>query len=133
MIGTGYRQFRRPEPEFARAIHAALGDARNIVNVGAGAGSYEPNDREVIAVEPSSTMRAQRTIDQAPVVDAVAESLPFADGAFDAALSTFSIPSAASTASPRPISGGRSCFLTLERGRRTPRGVSCQRIRPCVR
>lgn len=91
MIGSGYRQFRRPEPEFARAIQTALGDARHIVNVGAGAGSYEPDDREVIAVEPSAAMRAQRMIDQAPVVDASAEALPFADDAFDAVMSTFSI------------------------------------------
>ncbi|GAA1540148.1 class I SAM-dependent methyltransferase [Brevibacterium picturae] len=91
VIGSGYRQYRRPEPEFERAIVAALGDARRVVNVGAGAGSYEPDNREVTAVEPSATMRAQRRAHQAPAIDASAESLPFADGSFDAALSTFSI------------------------------------------
>ncbi|MDN5634396.1 MAG: SAM-dependent methyltransferase, partial [Brevibacterium sp.] len=66
MIGSGYRQYRRPEPEFERAILTALGHARRVVNVGAGAGSYEPDNREVTAVEPSATMRAQRRAHQAP-------------------------------------------------------------------
>lgn len=90
-IGSGYRQYRRPEPEFAQAIQRALGDARHVINVGAGAGSYEPSHCDVTAVEPSAAMRAQRARDQAPVVDAHAEALPFADDSFDAALSTFSI------------------------------------------
>lgn len=90
-IGSGYRRYRRPEPEFAQAIQHALGDARHVINVGAGTGSYEPGERDVTAVEPSAAMRTQRTRDQAPVVDAHAEALPFDDDSFDAALSTFSI------------------------------------------
>lgn len=90
-IGSGCRQYRRPEPEFAQAIQHLLGDARHVINVGAGAGSYEPRELDVVGVEPSAAMRAQRTKDQAPVVDAHAEALPFADDSFDAALSTFSI------------------------------------------
>ncbi len=66
-------------------IHAALGDARSVVNVGGGTGSYEPRDREVTAVEPSETMIAQRAPDAAPVIKGVAERLPFADKSFDAA------------------------------------------------
>jgi len=66
-------------------IDAALGDARSVVNVGAGSGSYEPTDRDVTAVEPSKTMIAQRAPDAAPVVEGVAEHLPFADKSFDAA------------------------------------------------
>jgi SAM-dependent methyltransferase len=90
-IGTGYRQYRRPEPAFERAIAAALGDARTVLNVGAGAGSYEPTDREVTALEPSESMRAQRPEHLARALDGVAESLPFADDAFDAAMTTFSV------------------------------------------
>lgn len=90
-IGSGYRQYRQPEPEFAAAILAALGDAQRIINVGAGAGSYEPTDRDVTPVEPSASMRAQRPGHLAAAVDAVAEDLPFDEDVFDAALTTFSV------------------------------------------
>lgn len=90
-IGPGYRRYRRPEPEFDAAIRAALGGARRVVNVGAGAGSYEPTDREVVAVEPSASMRAQRPAHLPVAIEASAESLPFDDDAFDAAMSTFSV------------------------------------------
>jgi SAM-dependent methyltransferase len=85
-LGVGYTRFRREDPRIAARIHAALGDARTVVNVGAGAGSYEPRDREVTAVEPSEVMIAQRAPDAAPVVRGRAEALPFPDGAFDAAM-----------------------------------------------
>jgi SAM-dependent methyltransferase len=84
-IGSGYAHYRRPDPRIAAMIDAALGDARSVVNVGAGSGSYEPTDRDVTAVEPSETMIAQRAPDTAPVVEGVAERLPFADKSFDAA------------------------------------------------
>ena len=90
-IGTRYAEFRRPEPAIAAQILRALGDAQRVINIGAGAGSYEPTDREVVAVEPSATMRAQRPDHLSPAIDAVAESLPFADGAFDAAMATFTV------------------------------------------
>ncbi|HLT67202.1 MAG TPA: class I SAM-dependent methyltransferase [Microbacterium sp.] len=90
-IGSGYSAYRRPEPAFAAAIRAVLGDARTLVNVGAGAGSYEPDFLDVTAVEPSRTMRAQRPAGSAPVVDAVAADLPFPDRSFDAALASFTI------------------------------------------
>lgn len=83
-IGVGYADLRRPDPRFAAAIAAAVG-AGTVVNVGAGAGSYEPPST-VVAVEPSPVMVAQRPQRSAPAVRAVAEALPFADGAFDAAL-----------------------------------------------
>ncbi|WJY01126.1 class I SAM-dependent methyltransferase [Curtobacterium sp. 458] len=91
VIGQEYRRWRRPEPSFARAITKALGDARTVLNVGAGAGSYEPTDREVTAVEPSAAMRAQRPDTLATAIDATAEDLPFADDTFDAAMTTFSV------------------------------------------
>jgi SAM-dependent methyltransferase len=77
---------RREDPHIAARIRAALGGARTVVNVGAGAGSYEPRDLEVVAVEPSETMIAQRPEGSAPVVRAFAEALPFEDESFDAAL-----------------------------------------------
>jgi SAM-dependent methyltransferase len=90
-IGQTYSRFRREDPRIAAAIFAALGDARRIINVGAGAGSYEPTDREVTPVEPSATMRAQRPPHLAPAIDAVAEDLPFPDKSFDAALASVTI------------------------------------------
>jgi SAM-dependent methyltransferase len=90
-IGHGYGTYRRPDPRLASAIIRALGDAASVVNVGAGAGSYEPTDRRVIAVEPSMAMIAQRPAGSAPVVRASATDLPFRDASFDAALSVLSL------------------------------------------
>ena len=84
-IGPGYRSWRQPDPRIAAAILDALGDARSLVNIGAGAGSYEPRDRPVVAIEPSATMIAQRAPDAAPVIQASAEAVPLADKSFDAA------------------------------------------------
>jgi SAM-dependent methyltransferase len=81
---------RQEDPRLAARIRAALGDARSVVNVGAGAGSYEPADLDVVAVEPSAVMRAQRRPGAAPVVDASAEELPFEDDSFDAAMAILS-------------------------------------------
>jgi SAM-dependent methyltransferase len=90
-IGQGYDVHRRPDPRVAAAIRAALGDAASIVNVGAGAGSYEPNDRGVVAVEPSAAMLRQRRPGSAPAVQASATDLPFRDGAFAAALAVLTV------------------------------------------
>jgi SAM-dependent methyltransferase len=90
-VGGAYSQYRRPDPRIAARIVDALGDARTVLNVGAGAGSYEPVDRDVTAVEPSASMRAQRPASLAPAIDATAESLPFANASFDAAMTTFSV------------------------------------------
>lgn len=90
-IGTAYAVHRRPDPRIAARIAAALGGAERIVNVGAGTGSYEPTDRFVVAVEPSAVMIAQRRVESSPVVQAVAESLPFDDATFDAALAVLTI------------------------------------------
>jgi hypothetical protein len=85
-IGVSYTVTRRTEPRIAAQFWDALGDARTVANVGAGTGSYEPHDREVTAVEPSALMRSQRPVGAARCVAALAERLPFADGAFDAAM-----------------------------------------------
>jgi hypothetical protein len=89
--GAGYGNLRRTDPRIAAYVHAALGDARTVLNVGAGAGSYEPADREVTAVEPSAAMRAQRAAHLKPAIDATAEDLPFPDNSFDAAMATVTI------------------------------------------
>ena len=85
-IGATYTVTRRTEPRIAEQIWAALGDARTVLNVGAGTGSYEPPDRHVLAVEPSALMRAQRPPHAAPCLAGSAESLPFDDQSFDAAM-----------------------------------------------
>jgi SAM-dependent methyltransferase len=89
-IGATYTATRRPDPRMAAAIHAALGDAKTLVNVGAGAGAYEPADREVVAIEPSATMIEQRPPGAALAVQATAERLPLRDGGVDAAMAVFS-------------------------------------------
>jgi SAM-dependent methyltransferase len=89
--GRTYARHRRADPRIAERIHTALGDARTVLNVGAGAGSYEPSDRWVLAVEPSATMRAQRPAGAAPVIAARAEALPLDDGAVDAAMACVTI------------------------------------------
>lgn len=90
-IGVNYAALRRPDPRIAAAIHAALGDAASVVNIGAGAGSYEPTDRTVFAVEPSEVMIRQRPADAAPCVQASAEALPLDSASFDAALAILTI------------------------------------------
>jgi SAM-dependent methyltransferase len=90
-IGGAYTATRRTEPRIAAQIGDALGDAHTVLNVGAGTGSYEPSDRDVTAVEPSAVMRAQRPIGAAPCMAAAAESLPFADQSFDAAMAVSTV------------------------------------------
>src|SRR3954451_14059532 len=86
-----YALTRRPDPRIAAAIERALGDVRSVVNVGAGAGSYESPEREVIAIEPSATMRAQRPPDAAAAIDARAEALPLEDASVDAAMAILTL------------------------------------------
>jgi SAM-dependent methyltransferase len=90
-IGVGYARLRREDPELAARIHEALGDAETVVNVGAGAGSYEPVDRHVIAIEPSDVMAAQRAPERPPAIRAHADSLPLRDENVDAAMSVLSV------------------------------------------
>jgi SAM-dependent methyltransferase len=90
-IGGYYSRARRADPRIAAALWAALEDAGSVVNVGAGAGSYEPADRPVVAVDPSAVMLAQRPAAAAPAVRAVAEALPFDDGVFGAAMGVLTV------------------------------------------
>jgi len=89
--GVGYAARRRADPRIAGLIHHALGTARTVANIGAGAGSYEPTDRRVVAVEPSEAMIAQRPGPTDGVVRAVAGALPLADRSVDAAMATVTI------------------------------------------
>ena len=90
-IGLQYATGRGEDPRIAALLRRALGDSPSVINVGAGTGSYEPRDRFVVAVEPSDTMIRQRRAGSAPVVQAVAESLPFRDGAVASTLAVLTV------------------------------------------
>lgn len=116
--GHGYSQRRRPDPRIAAMIHRAFGDARTVLNVGAGAGSYEPDDRYVAAIEPSAMMRAQRSPERVPAINATAEDLPFDDDSFDAVMATITIhqwndPEAGLREMPR-VSRNQVVILTFD-------------------
>ena len=117
--GARYAEVRRPDPRIAALVHAALGDAESVLNVGAGAGSYEPTDRYVVAVEPSAAMRARRPASRLPpAVDAVAERLPFDADSFDAAMAMVTVhqwpDAAAGLAEMRRVSRGPVVVLTFD-------------------
>lgn len=90
-IGLNYSDLRRPDPRIAALIESALGGSTTILNVGAGAGSYEPAGRTVTALEPSIEMIRQRSAPAAAVVQGRAEDLPFADGAFQASMAILTV------------------------------------------
>ncbi len=117
-IGRTYTDFRRADPRIEARVQAALGDARSVVNVGAGSGSYEPRDREVIAVEPSPVMIAQRPAEAAPALEGVAEALPLEDKSVDAAMGIFTIHHwndlAAGLAEMRRVARSRIVLLTID-------------------
>ena len=116
--GHGYVLRRQADPRIAENVHAALGPARKVLNVGAGAGSYEPADRLVMAVEPSAVMRAQRPPQLLPAVNATAAELPFDDGAFDAAMAMMTVhqwpDAAAGLAELRRVASGPVVVLTFD-------------------
>ncbi|MDN6400827.1 MAG: class I SAM-dependent methyltransferase [Brachybacterium sp.] len=117
-IGSEYAQYRRPDPRRFEVIAEALGDARTVLHIGAGAGSYEPTDREVTAVEPSESMRAQRPAHLSPALDGTAQNLPFEDDRFDAAMTTFSVhqwqDTAAGLREMRRVTRGPVVILTCD-------------------
>lgn len=117
-IGLNYADLRRPDPRIARQIEDALGDAKTILNVGAGAGSYEPTGRKITAVEPSAEMIAQRPVSDAVVHQGSAEDLPFDDDTFDAAMASLTIHHWADrpkgVAEMRRVTRGKIVFLTYD-------------------
>ena len=86
VMGVGYSTTRHEDPRIARAIWEALGDAASVANIGAGTGNYEPRDREVVAIEPSDVMRAQRPPGSAPAIAGTAERIPLEDASVDVAM-----------------------------------------------
>jgi SAM-dependent methyltransferase len=116
--GRTYTRHRQADPRIEARVHAALGDAATVLNVGAGTGSYEPRDRWLLAVEPSATMRANRPPGAAPSLDASAEALPFDDDSFDAAMACVTVhhwqPPATGLAEMRRVTRGPVVVLTFE-------------------
>lgn len=117
--GGSYSEHRKTDPRIETLVHEALGDARRVINVGAGAGSYEPADRYVVAIEPSARIHAQRPSDRVPAIDAAAESLPFDDGAFDAAMAMVTLhqwsDAVAGLRELRRVATGPVVILTFDR------------------
>ena len=117
-IGHSYAVTRQPDTRIAAAIRAALDEVRTVLNVGAGTGSYEPADLQVVAVEPSRAMIQQRPTGTAPVVQAVAEHLPWSDAAFDVTLAILTIhhwhDRAAGLAELRRVARHRVVLLTWD-------------------
>ena len=89
--GLEYTSTRRTDPRIASRIHEALGDAQTIVHVGAGAGAYEPPDRDVLAIDPSQETIAQRAPELAPAIRGHAESLPLEADSVDAAMACLTL------------------------------------------
>jgi SAM-dependent methyltransferase len=117
-IGTTYAELRKPDPRIAGRIESALGTARTVLNVGAGAGSYEPIGRTVIAVEPSREMIRKRAPAAAKAVQARADALPFPDKSFDASMAVLTIhhwpDKAAGLREMRRVTRGRILLLTFD-------------------
>jgi ubiquinone/menaquinone biosynthesis C-methylase UbiE len=117
-IGVNYAELRKPDHRIAEAIEQALGTAPTVLNVGAGTGSYEPNSREVTAIEPSIEMIRKRKSSAAPVIQATADKLPFADDTFDAAMAILTIhhwpDKEAGLREVRRVTRGRIVLLTFD-------------------
>lgn len=117
-IGLNYADLRRPDPRIARRIETALGDARTVLNVGAGAGSYEPSGRQITALEPSAEMIGQRSPSNAVVVQGSAEHLPFEDKSFDASMAVLTIhhwsDQERGVREMRRVTRGKIVFLTYD-------------------
>jgi SAM-dependent methyltransferase len=118
LMGIDYSDVRRADPRIEAAIWRYLDEARSVLNVGAGAGSYEPRDREVIAVEPSQVMIDQRPAGAAPAIRGTAESLPLEDRSVDAAMGVFTLHHwedwAKGLAEVQRVTRHRIVFLTLD-------------------
>ncbi len=123
IIGVDYANLRKADPRIAAHIHAALGNAKTVLNVGAGAGNYEPTNREVTAVEPSAEMIAQRPLHLGPAVQASADSLPFEDKSFDSSMAILTVhhwpDKAKGLAEMRRVTRGPVVLLTFDPAHRS--------------
>ena len=117
-IGVNYSNLRKPDPRIEQVIWQALGSAKTVLNVGAGAGSYEPPDREVTALEPSIEMICQRSSSSGNAVQGTSEALPFADNTFDASMAILTVhhwqDKAKGMAEMRRVTRGPVVFLTFD-------------------
>lgn len=117
-MGLNYAELRRADARIAKSIQTALGDSDTVLNVGAGAGSYEPEDRAITALEPSAEMIAQRPVSNATVVQGSAENLPFEDDSFDAVMAVLTVhhwsDKAKGMAEMRRVSRGAIVILTYD-------------------
>ena len=117
-IGVGYSNLRKPDSRIALAIQQALGDAKSVLNVGAGTGSYEPTNRIVTALEPSAEMISQRPRGSAKAYQGSAEDMPFADDQFDAAMAILTVHHwsdiEAGLCEMRRVTKGRLVILTFD-------------------
>ena len=117
-IGINYSDLRRPDPRIAATIQEAIGEARTVLNVGAGTGSYEPDDRQVTAVEPSLEMIRKRNSSAAKATQGFAAELPFGDDAFDASMAILTIhhwpDKRAGLREMRRVTRGRIVLLTFD-------------------
>jgi SAM-dependent methyltransferase len=117
-IGVDYANLRKADPRIATHIHTALGNAKTVLNVGAGAGNYEPTDREVTAVEPSAEMIAQRPRNLGPALQGSADRLPFEAKSFDASMAILTIhhwsDKARGLAEMRRVTRGPVVLLTFD-------------------
>src|SRR5437667_63064 len=89
-IGNNYSRTRRTDPRIQAAISKALSGCKLVLNVGAGTGSYEPKDRQVVSLDPSFVMLEQRQ-DRSNVIRGIAELLPFSNQSFDAAMGVLTV------------------------------------------
>lgn len=117
--GDGYERFRRADGRIAAQLRKCLGGSRTVLNVGAGAGSYEMSDRYTVAVEPSAVMRARRPRWAVPALNAQAQALPFDTDAFDASTAIFTVHQWASgldegLAEVRRVTRGPIVIMTLD-------------------
>jgi SAM-dependent methyltransferase len=90
-IGINYSVTRCTDPEIAKQLYSELDAAIRIVNIGAGTGSYEPENMQLVAVEPSAEMISQRKTGSYPVEKAFAEKLPFENSSFSHAMTVLSM------------------------------------------
>ena len=90
-IGINYSNLRCPDYRIEQLIGAAISDARTVLNVGAGAGSYEPNDKKVTALEPSIKMIRQRSPSNKTIIQGSAEHIPFDNLYFDASMAILTV------------------------------------------